>query len=76
MLKIFTTLQSSRRFPPEYFQNRIVGKHTEVWAFGIFLWELFTLGRIAYENLDENDIPSAVRNGERLSRPMNAPKQM
>ncbi|VUZ54931.1 unnamed protein product, partial [Hymenolepis diminuta] len=47
---------------------------TDVWSFGIFLWEIFTLGRLPYGNVDVSGVIRALTEENRLPRPENCPK--
>lgn len=50
---------------------------SDVWSFGIVLWELFTLGSTPYPGLNiDSDFVERVKNGYRMERPYLAPKQM
>ncbi|KAM7541751.1 hypothetical protein Aperf_G00000011060 [Anoplocephala perfoliata] len=47
---------------------------TDVWSFGIFLWELFTLGRLPYGNVEVSEVIRALTEERRLPRPENCPR--
>ena len=55
----------------ESFYGRFSEK-TDVWSFGITLWEIFTLGRfLPYEELDDQQVvDEAIRNKQRKLLPM------
>ncbi|XP_022106385.1 fibroblast growth factor receptor 1-like isoform X3 [Acanthaster planci] len=42
---------------------------SDVWSFGILLWELVTLGALPYPDMSPDVIIDSIRNGLRLSRP-------
>lgn len=46
---------------------------SDVWSFGVLLWEIFTLGSHPYEELDNWSLVRAVEGGYRLHRPLNCP---
>eukprot|EP01114_Cavostelium_apophysatum_P001939 TRINITY_DN1169_c0_g2_i1.p1 TRINITY_DN1169_c0_g2~~TRINITY_DN1169_c0_g2_i1.p1 ORF type:complete len:1386 (-),score=265.65 TRINITY_DN1169_c0_g2_i1:45-4202(-) len=55
---------------PEVLVNR--GRFTgasEVWSFGVVMWEILTLGKTPYAWLSNRDIFEAVPRGERLPQP-------
>lgn len=53
----------------ECIQHRIFTHKTDVWSFGITMWELFTYGQKPYENTLARDISSLLEKGERLPQP-------
>ena len=42
---------------------------SDMWSYGIFLWELVSLGSNPYENLDSSELYKAVLGGQRLVAP-------
>ena len=60
----------------EVFTSRVClfNEHTDVWAFGVLLWEIFSYGRTPYETIKATRVPSAVRRGHRLERPRGCPE--
>ena len=46
---------------------------SDVWSFGVLLWEIFTLGSYPYEEFDNWSLVKAVAGGYRLHRPLNCP---
>ncbi len=60
-------------------ESLIDGKFTsksDVWSYGVVLWELFSLGEMPYAEVDINHVQSAVMNGLRLNRPELAPTEI
>lgn len=53
----------------ECINHRIFTHKSDVWSFGITLWELFTLGKKPYENVRTKDVPMLLEKGERLQQP-------
>lgn len=53
----------------ECIQHRIFTHKSDVWAFGVTVWELFTYGGRPYEHVSARDVPDILEKGERLSQP-------
>jgi epidermal growth factor receptor len=53
----------------ECIQHRIFTHKSDVWAFGVTVWELLTFGGRPYENVPARDVPELLEKGERLHQP-------
>ncbi|QQP57186.1 Receptor protein-tyrosine kinase, partial [Caligus rogercresseyi] len=53
----------------ECIQHRIFTHKSDVWAFGVTVWELLTYGGRPYENIPARDVPDLLEKGERLAQP-------
>ncbi|XP_076329616.1 epidermal growth factor receptor-like isoform X2 [Tachypleus tridentatus] len=53
----------------ETIQQRIFSHKSDVWAFGVTVWELLTFGGRPYENITSRDIPDLLDKGGRLPQP-------
>ncbi|XP_049803698.1 tyrosine-protein kinase Dnt-like [Schistocerca nitens] len=49
---------------------------SDVWAFGVLLWELTTLGQQPYVEVDPFEMSAYLRDGYRLSQPLNCPDEL
>ncbi|CAF0935693.1 unnamed protein product, partial [Didymodactylos carnosus] len=47
---------------------------SDVWSFGVLLWELLSRGKTPYTGVDNQDIYSYIRNGYRLPQPPYCPQ--
>uniref|UniRef100_A0A8C0IUV0 Protein kinase domain-containing protein n=1 Tax=Chelonoidis abingdonii TaxID=106734 RepID=A0A8C0IUV0_CHEAB len=54
---------------PEVFHYTKFSSKSDVWAFGILMWEVFTLGKQPYELYDNLQVIEKVSEGYRLYRP-------
>ncbi|XP_077514213.1 epidermal growth factor receptor isoform X4 [Amblyomma americanum] len=53
----------------ECIQHRIFTHKSDVWAFGVTVWELLTYGMRPYEHVPARDVPDLLEKGERLNQP-------
>ncbi|CAH8627518.1 unnamed protein product [Schistosoma intercalatum] len=53
----------------ETLQYGIYSHKTDVWSYGVTLWEIFTFGKRPYEDVDTVDIKDHVIKGGRLTQP-------
>ncbi|XP_061106081.1 tyrosine-protein kinase BTK-like isoform X2 [Conger conger] len=55
--------------PPEVLLYSKFSSKSDIWAFGVLMWEVYTLGKTPYELLNNTDIAQKVPAGLRLYRP-------
>jgi len=53
----------------ECIKTRIYTSRSDVWSYGVTIWELFTGGMRPYENVRAVDVPDMLEKGERLPQP-------
>ncbi|KAF5303726.1 hypothetical protein FQR65_LT00870 [Abscondita terminalis] len=53
----------------ECIQHRIFTHKSDVWAFGVTVWELLTFGGRPYDSVPARDVPELLEKGERLPQP-------
>jgi len=64
----------TRWMAPESILRRIYSKKTDVWAFGVFLYEVWTLAMIPYYLIsDDREVARMLVDGERLQQPDSCP---
>lgn len=54
----------------------IFTEKSDIWSFGIVLWELVTLGSQPYAGLDNHEVTPYLETGKRLSRPLRCPDDL
>ncbi|XP_049697170.2 vascular endothelial growth factor receptor 1 isoform X2 [Helicoverpa armigera] len=60
----------------ECMESRIFSTQSDVWSFGIVLWELFSLAKTPYPNMGPADLLSWLSSGNRLARPTYADQRL
>lgn len=53
----------------ESITERTFNTRTDVWSFGIFMWELFSLAAVPYPGIPIKDLVVRLQEGYRMSRP-------
>ncbi|KAF7664541.1 hypothetical protein LDENG_00173680 [Lucifuga dentata] len=55
--------------PPEVLLYCKFSSKSDIWAYGVLMWEVYTLGRLPYERLNNTELVEQVSRGLRLYRP-------
>ncbi|XP_055328805.1 fibroblast growth factor receptor 3-like [Paramacrobiotus metropolitanus] len=67
-----------RWMPPESIKGRVFSQYSDVWSFGVLLWEIFTLGETPYADSGIHgyvvDFLKTLSSGYQLSRPPYCPE--
>ncbi|XP_066247884.1 fibroblast growth factor receptor 3-like [Euwallacea similis] len=61
--------QPLRWMAPEAIESRICNNKTDVWSFGVVLWEIASLGAFPYKTFGNDQVIVHVLQGKRLERP-------
>uniref|UniRef100_G3Q3W1 Tyrosine-protein kinase n=1 Tax=Gasterosteus aculeatus aculeatus TaxID=481459 RepID=G3Q3W1_GASAC len=59
--------------PPEVFNFCKYSSKSDVWSYGVLMWEVFTEGRMPFEQSQNHEVVTMVTKGQRLHRPKMAP---
>lgn len=62
-----------RWMAPESLLDGVFTCQSDVWAFGVLLWEIMTLGQQPYPAISNVEILRYLREGERLGKPNDCP---
>ncbi|XP_077324528.1 tyrosine-protein kinase ITK/TSK [Lithobates pipiens] len=68
------TSSSGSKFPvkwsaPEVFQYGNYSSKSDVWAYGVLVWEIFSEGKVPFEHLSNSDAVKEISSGLRLFKP-------
>lgn len=65
-----------RWLPLESVTSGRFSDNTDIWSFGIVLWEIYSYGMTPYYGMNNDEVISLVREGDILPRPKECPKEM
>ena len=65
-----------RWMPPESLVDGLFTTQSDVWSFGVLLWEVCTLGESPYQAMCNMEVLNYVKNDGRLNRPDTCPQEL
>lgn len=65
-----------RWMSPESLVDGVFTSQSDIWAFGVLLWEIMTLGQQPYPARNNVEVLHYVRDGGRLTRPQDCPEEL
>lgn len=65
-----------RWLPPETLQYGVFEEATDIWSFGVVLWEIYSSGLTPYYGMNDDEVISLVNGGDILPCPKECPKEM
>ena len=65
-----------RWLPPEVVLYGEFTHPSDVWSYGVLVWEIFSNGHLPYTGINDNDVVSYVRGGNILPRPKLCPHEV
>ncbi|CAH2292406.1 tyrosine- kinase ZAP-70 [Pelobates cultripes] len=63
-------------YAPESITHRKFSSRTDVWSYGVTMWEAYSYGQKPYKKLKGTEVLDFINRGERLPCPANCPKEM
>jgi serine/threonine protein kinase len=54
---------------PESLTEMAFSSQSDVWSFGVVLWELFSLGKVPYPGMNLTKLIRELQNGYRMEKP-------
>ncbi|XP_053311914.1 ephrin type-A receptor 7-like [Spea bombifrons] len=76
---VFTTMSGKSTVlwtAPEAIQYHRYSTASDVWSFGIVMWEVMSYGERPYWDMSNQDVIKAIEDGFRLPAPMNCPPSL
>ncbi|XP_041065072.1 fibroblast growth factor receptor 1-like isoform X3 [Carcharodon carcharias] len=61
---------------PEALFDRIYTHQSDVWSFGVLLWEIFTLGGSPYPGIPVEELFKLLKEGHRMDKPSNCTNEL
>lgn len=61
---------------PESLADHVYTSKSDVWSFGVLLWELVTLGASPYPGVDVHNLYNLLKAGYRMEKPSNCSQQL
>ncbi|XP_044735873.1 tyrosine-protein kinase Btk29A-like isoform X2 [Chrysoperla carnea] len=62
--------------PPEVLMYTRFSSKSDIWAYGVLMWEVFTCGKMPYGRLKNTEVVERVQRGNILERPRNCDKNV
>lgn len=72
----FIVKRPIRWMPPESLNKSLFTSASDVWSFGIVLWEIWTLGIIPYPGMTDDEVVSRINQWYRLYKPHECPSEI
>ena len=72
MLQLFVRCQSEL----ETLQFGNASSRSDVWSYGVVLWEMFEFGKVPYQGMTNREAMRFVLTGQRLPKPSACPAQL
>uniref|UniRef100_A0A8C4I6C7 Tyrosine-protein kinase n=1 Tax=Dicentrarchus labrax TaxID=13489 RepID=A0A8C4I6C7_DICLA len=63
-------------YAPECINYFKFSSKSDVWSFGVLMWEAFSFGQKPYKGMKGNDVMQMIEGGRRMDAPLNCPEEM
>ncbi|XP_015260738.1 PREDICTED: tyrosine-protein kinase SYK isoform X1 [Cyprinodon variegatus] len=63
-------------YAPECINYFKFSSKSDVWSFGVLMWEAFSYGQKPYKGMKGNDVMQMIESGKRMEPPANCPTEM
>ncbi|KAM4568629.1 high affinity nerve growth factor receptor [Fundulus diaphanus] len=70
------TMLPIRWMPPESIMYRKFTTESDIWSYGVVLWEIFTYGKQPWYQLSNSEAIECITQGRELERPRTCPKEV
>ena len=58
------------------FNHDFVCRKTDLWSFGVLMWEVVTLGSTPYPGMSGSEVMKRVKEGHRLEKPEHCDRKL
>ncbi|XP_071773658.2 tyrosine-protein kinase SYK isoform X1 [Centroberyx gerrardi] len=63
-------------YAPECMNYFKFSSKSDVWSFGVLMWEAYSLGQKPYKGMKGNEVMQMIEGGNRMDAPLNCPPEM
>ncbi|XP_041815894.1 tyrosine-protein kinase SYK isoform X1 [Chelmon rostratus] len=63
-------------YAPECINYFKFSSKSDVWSFGVLMWEAYSCGQKPYKGMKGNDVMQMIESGKRMDAPVNCPPEM
>uniref|UniRef100_A0A3B4XUZ4 Tyrosine-protein kinase n=1 Tax=Seriola lalandi dorsalis TaxID=1841481 RepID=A0A3B4XUZ4_SERLL len=63
-------------YAPECINYFKFSSKSDVWSFGVLMWEAYSYGQKPYKGMKGNDVMQMIESGMRMDAPMNCPQEI
>lgn len=61
---------------PEALRNKVSSSKSDVWSYGVVLWEIYSFGRAPYPKMGQKEVVEKITKGFRMEIPESCPKDL
>ena len=61
---------------PEALRQKISTSKSDVWSYGIVMWEIYSYGRAPYPRMSQKEVVDQVATGYRMDKPDSCPSDL